>query len=181
MRWTLIILSVGLLFCYSNSVFAQEAKPEASLSIQPKQMKVTVDQEFSVKVQVHKVKDLFGAPFYLLYDPKLLDVKKVSQGDFLKKDGKKTAFLFKTDKQKGKIIVGLTRLGPVGGMEGEGTLVIVSFKALQAGHANVTFDQVDFKDSHLTTIPIQMKTGLIDVIKTGGKEKKSPEIPGNGP
>jgi general secretion pathway protein D len=183
MKWALNIFAVVFLACGSESVFAQAAKPDASLSIQPKQIKIKVGQEFSVKVEVQKVQDLFGAPFYLLYDPKLLDVLKVTQGDFLKKDGKKTAFLFRADKPKGKIIVGLTRLGPVGGMEGEGTLVVVVFKALQAGHANLTFDRVEFKDSHLTTIPLRIQTGSIDVAMAGGKgkDKKNPEIPGTGP
>ena len=163
MRPALIILAAGLLLCSADTVSAKEAKPEASLSIFPRQTQVKAGQEVSIKVQVHKVKDLFGAPFYLVYDPHLLEAVKVSEGDFLKKDGKKTAFLKSVKKEKGRIIVGLTRLGAVGGVDGEGTLAVVVFKALRAGRSKVSFDDVDFKDSHQSSLAVRIDTGSIDV------------------
>jgi general secretion pathway protein D len=163
MRLTLTIVAVGLLLCLPGPVRAKEAKPEASLSIIPKQMQVKVGQEVLVEIQVHKVKDLFGAPFYLVYDPHRLEAVKVSQGDFLRKDGKKTAFLNSIKKEKGRIIVGLTRLGAVGGVDGDGTLAVVAFKALQAGRAKLSFDAVDFKDSHQATLPVHLETGWVEV------------------
>ncbi len=141
----------------------EEAKPTASLSILPEQAKVKVGQEVSLTIQVREAKNLFGAPFYLLYDPHLLQVVKVSEGDFLKKDGKKTAFLHKVDKQKGRIIVGLSRLGNVTGVNGNGTLVSVRFKATLAGRAALSFQKVDFKDSRLMHLPVLVGSGSIEV------------------
>jgi Cohesin domain len=163
MRLTLTIAAIGLLVCVPAAGQAKEAKPEASLSITPNRMQVKVGQEVLIKIQVHKVKDLFGAPFYLVYDPHRLEAVRVSQGDFLKKDGKKTAFLNKIKKEKGRIIIGLTRLGAVGGVDGEGTLAIVAFKVLRTGRATLAFHEVDFKDSRQSSLPIRLETGLIEV------------------
>jgi Cohesin domain len=163
MRLILMIVAVGLLVCVPAAGSAKEAKPQASLSIIPKQIQAKVGQEILVKIQVYKVKDLFGAPFYLVYDPHRLEAVRVSQGDFLKKDGKKTAFLNKIKKEKGRIIIGLTRLGAVGGVDGEGTLAIVAFKVLRTGRATLAFHEVDFKDSHQSSLPIRLETGLIEV------------------
>jgi general secretion pathway protein D len=163
MRLTLTIVAVGLLVCVPATGPAKEAKPEAALSIVPKHVQVKVGQEVSIKIQVHKIMDLFGAPFYLVYDSHLLEAVSVSQGDFLKKDGKKTAFLNTIKKEKGRIIVGLTRLGTVGGVDGEGTLAVVAFKALQAGRATLSFQEVDLKDSHQSSLPVRLETGLIEV------------------
>lgn len=163
MRPLPVILVAGFLLCLPGLVRAKEAKPEASLSIIPKQMQVKVGQEVLVEIQVHKARDLFGAPFYLIYDPHRLEAVRVSQGDFLRKDGKKTAFLNAIKKEKGRIIIGLTRLGAVGGVDGEGTLAIVAFKALQAGRATLSFQEVDLKDSHQSSLSVSLETGLIEV------------------
>lgn len=163
MRLTPVIFTAGLLLCFPGTVRAKEAKSEASLSIFPKHVQVMVGQEVSIKIQVHKIKDLFGTPFYLVYDPHLLEAVRVSQGDFLKKDGKKTAFLNTIKKKKGRVIIGLTRLGAVGGVDGEGTLAVVAFKALQAGRATVSFQEVDLKDSHQSSLPVRLETGLIEI------------------
>ncbi len=144
-------------------VNGKEAKPTASLSISPKQIEVKVGQEVSITIQIREAKDLFGAPFYLLYDPDLLEVVKVSEGDFLKKDEKKTAFLHKVDKQKGRIIVGLSRLGNIIGVNGRGTLVSITFKAIRAGRAALSFQKVDFKNSRLVSLPVRAEIGSIEV------------------
>jgi len=159
----LLIISAGLLFIFAGSVYGKDSEKVAQLSISPKEARTKVGREVSIQIDVQEGKDLFGAPFYLIYDPKLLKVVKVSQGDFFKKDGKRSAFLQKVDPKSGRIIIGQTRLGNVGGMNGKGTLVLVTFKTVHAGKASLSFESVDFRDSRLSSLEVHTQTAVIEV------------------
>ena len=160
MRFAPIILFGIMLFLPIN---AKGKDPDAitSLYFSPKEVKAKVGEEISIQVMVKGAKDLFGTPFYLLYYPDLLDVVKVIEGDFLRKDRKKTAFVYKIDKTRRAIIIGLTRLGEAKGLSGDGTLVSIRFKALKAGRVKLSFEKINFKDSRHLPVQIHPETGMI--------------------
>jgi general secretion pathway protein D len=157
------VISASLLFIFAGSVYGKDIEKVAQLSISPKESRAKVGREVIIQIKVQEGKDLFGAPFYLVYDPKLLEVLKVSQGEFFKKDGKRSAFLQKVDPKAGRIIIGQTRMGKVEGMDGKGTLVLVTFKALHKGKAALSFENVDFRNSRLSSLEVHTQPAVIDV------------------
>lgn len=103
-----------------------------------------VGEEFAVEVKVADVTNLYAAPFTLVFDPIFLDFVGVSEGSFLKQDGKPTSFTTSVDANAGTVEIKLDRVGDVGGINGSGTVVTAVFKAKNAGPASVGLQNVNF-------------------------------------
>ena len=68
-------------------------------------------------------------PTTIVFDPKILQVVGVSEGDFLQQGGAQTTFSSRVD-PSGRIVVALARAA--GGSQGQGGIVTVSFRATAA-------------------------------------------------
>lgn len=148
-----------------------QAQPDVSpnmICVNPQTKDVKVGEEFSLDVSVNGVSDLYAAPFYLTYDPKLLRFISAKEGSFLGQDGNSTTFLFSNDANRGRIIVGLTRLGQVKGVSGSGSLMRVDFKAIETGSISIGFDnasarRVTSKDSKPQSFSVTFRGGQVNV------------------
>lgn len=118
-----------------------------------------VGDQFILSIETQQVRDLFSAPFYLQYDPGLLEFIGLTEGEFLKKDGNPTVFIYSVDADMGKIVVGLSRLGGGGGITGSGVLAQATFKAKTPGIASVAFQNVDFRDIRLEPVNVTLDEG----------------------
>jgi hypothetical protein len=133
------------------------------VTIQPQQLTAQVGDQLTVHIMVSNVTNLFGAPFYLGYDPFRLAVVSAAEGDFLKNDGQSSVFLDSIDASKGLVVIGASRLGAVGGVSGSGSLAVVTFKATASGPVTLTLQNVDFRDASLTKIPVILQPGHIQI------------------
>jgi len=143
-----------------------ETPPDGSLTlvtIQPQELTAQVGGQVTVQVNVSNVTDLFGAPFYLRYDPTRLEVVSAAEGGFLNNDGQTTVFLKSIEAVNGEVIVGVSRLGAVGGVSGSGSLMSITFKAKASGPVTLSLQNVDFRDAHLSQIPVQLQPGHIQI------------------
>jgi general secretion pathway protein D len=122
-----------------------------------------VGDQFILSIEADQVKDLFSAPFYLKYDPQLLEFIGLTEGKFLNQDGKPTVFIYSVDPDTGQVIIGLSRLGDVGGISGSGVLALATFKAKNPGMANVAFQNVDFRDIQLEPVNVISESGEVQV------------------
>ena len=94
---------------------------------------------FTLRLSAEKVTDLAGWQTDITFDPALLEVVKVDEGDFLKTGGEGTFFLRGTiDNTAGKI-TGVSAARLSGGVDGTGSLLSVTFTAKTAGETRVTF------------------------------------------
>lgn len=105
---------------------------------------VKQNDQFTIEVRATDVKNLYTAPFTLIYDPIFVEFVAAAEGDLLKMDGKPTSFLATPDKNGGRIIVGMGRTGNVGGVNGTGSLVMATFKAKNKGPASFGLTGVNF-------------------------------------
>lgn len=100
----------------------------------------TADEVLRLEVRASEVAALYGLGFDLTYPTNLLDYRGGSQaeGGFLSADGSRTEILARqmTD---GTIIVGLSRLGDVGGVEGSGLLLTLDFTAVSNGTGSFAY------------------------------------------
>lgn len=124
---------------------------------------VVVGEEIQVQIAVSGVQELFSAPFYFYYDPAMLSLESMSEGDFLRQDGRSTTFLKSMSPALGRVIVGLSRMGAVPGVSGSGTLVTVTLKAKAPGHAVISLANANFKDPALNTLPVQTSAGEVEI------------------
>ncbi len=133
------------------------------VEFEPARIDAHVGETFELYVIVRDAKNLFSAPFHLPFNRELLDAEEVGEGDFLGADGKQTVFLKSIQADRGRIIVGLARLGKVGGRSGSGRLVRVKLRAKKPGTATLTLERLDFRDPDLKPIAVQSSPAIIAI------------------
>lgn len=105
-----------------------EGSPSASLAwLGPQQAKA--GSAFTVQLQIQPDQKVTSVPLAIAYDPKLLEVTGISEGNFLKQGGGVTNFSNRVDKGSGQAFVTITRAG-AGGAANPGNLMNISFRAL---------------------------------------------------
>ncbi|MES2740708.1 MAG: cohesin domain-containing protein [Pseudomonadota bacterium] len=120
----------------AGPVAAQPAAASAPLSLTwraPTQVKV--GEQFTAQLQVSSQQALRGMPILLGFDPQSLQVVAVQEGEFFKQGNAQTTFSERTDTAQGKVFVALVRqngAGNDGGVNGNGTVLSVTLRALKA-------------------------------------------------
>ena len=137
-----------------------DLRPLLSLSTIPNIVKA--GKEITLTVSVDRIEGLYSAPFYLIYDPSLLEFIKASEGNFLKKDGKQTTFFQVNNPETGQVIIGLSRLGQAGGVTGSGPLATFTFRAKSSGIGKFSIQKPEFRNADMELIPLKV---VLDEVK----------------
>ena len=118
---------------------------------------------FTLRLSAEKITDLAGWQTDITFDPNALEAVEVSEGDFLKTEGVGTFFLRGTiDNTAGKITqISAARLS--GGVNGTGTLLLVTFRAKAVGETRVTLSNLHAGDSSTEAIPLDAPEIIITV------------------
>ena len=101
----------------------------------PAETSIPVNGEVTVAVRIDRVNQLSAAHLALEYDPTVLTVKKVTEGDFLKMDGTPTRFV--SSNPAGTIDLQVERTGDTRGMTGSGILATVTFGGAGTGTGKI--------------------------------------------
>ena len=110
--------------------------PAGSLSLTwqlPAQVKV--GEQFTASLRLNSQAALRGLPLLVGFDPSLLQVVSVQEGDYFKQNGAQTTFNQRVDPAQGKVFIAAVRQGVPGsevGINGNGVVVNVVLKALKA-------------------------------------------------
>lgn len=122
-----------------------------------------VGEQFSLDININDVKDLANAPFVLTFDPIFVDFVSVTEGSFMKKDGKPTSFSSKTDSNTGMITITLGRTAGSGGVSSGGALVTAAFRAKNQGPATFAFKNVAFTSSSGSALSVLPFSTAVDI------------------
>lgn len=123
----------------------------------------SVGEQFILDIKISEVNDLAKVPFVLTFDPAFVDFVAVSEGPFLKNDGKPTTFSSMADPATGTVTVTLERTAGSGGVNGGGTLATALFKAKKQGSANFVFESVAFTSSQAAPLNILPFSTAVDI------------------
>lgn len=96
---------------------------------------IRVGEQFSMVLQLSSQTPLQGMPLLLAFDPLLLQVAHVKEGDYFRQGGARTTFNQRVDPAQGKLFLSLVRQGANGGdpgINGNGSVVVVTFKSIKA-------------------------------------------------
>lgn len=96
---------------------------------------VKVGEQFSTVLHINSQQALHGMPVLVGFDPQILQVVSVKEGDFFKQGNAQTNFSQRIDPVQGKVFVALVRQSSTGndsGINGMGGLVTITFKAIKA-------------------------------------------------
>lgn len=99
---------------------------------------VRVGDQFSAVLQVTSQDPVRGVPVMIGFDPQLLQVVSVQEGNFLKQGGGQTTFSERIDPVQGKVFIAAVLQNTNGsdnGINGTGSVATVNFKAVKAAPA----------------------------------------------
>ena len=96
-----------------------------------------VGSTFQVAVLATNAHDLFSVPLQLQFDPKVLSLVDVDSGTLLSQDGQAVALVHR-DEGNGLVTVSASRPPGTVGVNGQGTVATLTFKAVAAGDSALT-------------------------------------------
>ena len=108
--------------------------------------KVKAGAEFTMTAQVANVEKLYSAPLFVSYDPALLELVTVTEGDFLSQFGQATVFSFSPNAETGQVVIGYKQGVGGSGASGGGALFALKFRSKAPGDAKVELNRINFRD-----------------------------------
>jgi len=124
----------------------QPAPAAASFAFDPPVITQPKGATFAVNVVLNGAQNAFSVPFQLSYDPKVLQVVNVSNGNFLSQDGQAVALVHRDDDTTGTLQITATRPPGANGISGQGTVVTVTFMAKAAGQSTLAISRGGTRD-----------------------------------
>jgi general secretion pathway protein D len=131
---------------------AQDSAPPLALNVMPADSTQAVGSTFQMAVLANNARDVFSVPMQVQFDPKVLQLVNVDGGEMLGRDGQAVAVVHRDD-GAGLATITLSRPPNVPGVNGQGALCTLTFRATAAGDAKVTLVKVGAKNSAQVNIP----------------------------
>ena len=137
--------------------------PPAILSFQPATITAKTGNNLFVVLNVNQGTDLFAAPMTVRYDPKVLKLVNVLQGNALAPEGQKLSFNPVISQDQGSAKVELSRAPGTGGVNTSGPVVLFRFEALAKGTSTVSLQDLHLKNSKNAQIPARAPSATVIV------------------
>ena len=168
LRVGLVIAGVVLASIFSLSALADGVP---TLSISPASSTVGGGSNVVLDVNIANVTDLFAFQFDLSFAPGTVSAASIGEGAFLAGGGI-TAFIPGTIDNVGGTIAATadTLIGPGPGVNGSGTLAVLTLTGLAPGTSSIDFSSVFLLDSNLTGINSTLQSGTVAVTSTAVPE-----------
>jgi general secretion pathway protein D len=109
---------------------------QATFAFDPANTTQHVGSTFTMNVMLNGGQNVFQVPMQISYDPKLLEVANVSNGNLLSQDGQIVTVTHREN--DGTIQVTATRPPGASGISGQGAVVTLTFVAKAPGQATLT-------------------------------------------
>ena len=143
----------------------QAAAPQGAVTVAfvPSQLSITPGGLITATVVVRNAADLFAAPMQIKFDPKILRMNSIVRGDLMSGDGQQVIFTMNILNDAGTATVNLSRMPSTPGVTGSGTLVTITFQAVNRGTANVSIPQLTLRNSQGQTISSSSPLLIVNV------------------
>ena len=139
-------------------VTAAPASGGATLTVTPAVANQAVGSTFTTSVEVANARDLFAIPLQVQFNPAVLQLVNVDTGTFLGSDGQAVAMAHR-DEGNGLVALSSRRPPNTKGISGQGTVAVMTFKAIAAGDSNITLVKVGASNSAQANLPIAAAPG----------------------
>lgn len=123
----------------------------------------TDPNQLVVELQGRGVTDLYGVAFDLTY-PSVLRYEGATEGTWLSASGAAQTSL-QVAPQTGRLVIGLSRLGAIGGASGDGALLSLRFTAVAAGNGALQFSNPEAFTSTSAAYTVQWIGGSVSVVR----------------
>jgi len=172
------IILIGLvalvLFNLMFGSIVQAATQNSSISVSPSSVEVSHGDTFTIKIKVEPGgAEIYGAQYYLYFNPTLLKATSQSQGTFLSQNGATTAVIRnEINNSVGKIEYGESRMGAEHGVTNPGVLASITFEVIgTSGTSELKLSDVILSDPEGDPVETTINSGTV-VVK--GEQPPSP-------
>ncbi len=143
-------------------VHATGSVSQVSLSLSAPSSPQAVGSTFQVPVMLAGGHDIYAVPLQIKFNPALLDLVNVDAGEFLAKDGQPVAMVHRDD-GSGVVTISTSRPPGATGVDGQGTVCVLTFKARAAGDSSLTMIQAGAKNSAQANLPATGSQAVVHV------------------
>jgi general secretion pathway protein D len=141
---------------------AAPAGPPIEFAVLPLNSTQTVGSTFRASIALANGHDVYSVPVQVQFDPKVLQLVNVDAGGLLGGDGQPVALVHR-DEGNGLVTISASRPPGVSGVDGQGEVCILTFKALAAGDSNIALVKVGAKNSSMLSLPAVGAQGVVHV------------------
>lgn len=131
---------------------AAGAPGPVSFVVVPPNMNQTVGSTFVTSIVLTNAHDVASVPVQVQFDPKVLQLVNVEAGGLLGGDGQPVALVHR-DEGNGIVTISASRPPGASGVNGEGQVCLMTFKAIAAGDSKLTLVKVGAKTTTNSTVP----------------------------
>jgi len=133
-----------------------------SLQVIPSATTQSVGATFQVVVKVSNARDLATVPLQMQFNSKVLQLVGVEDGTLMSRDGQVAALVHR-DGGDGSVTITSTRPPQAPGVNGEGPLCTLTFKAIGAGDSPLALVRIGARDSKQNNLPTVGSQGMVHV------------------
>ncbi len=136
--------------------------PPVALTMLPANSTQTVGSTFQASVLLTNAHDVYSVPLEIQFDPKVLQLVNVDTGGLLGGDGQPVTLVHR-DEGNGLVSISASRPPGVNGVNGQGQVCILTFKAIAAGDSKLTLVKVGAKNSSQSSLPAVGSQAVVHV------------------
>ncbi len=135
--------------------------PPVSFTVVPPTSNQAVGSTFQVAVMLGNGRDIFSVPLQMKFNPAVLQLVNVDSGDLLSRDGQLASLVHRED--NGLVAISTTRPPNATGVNGQGSLCTLTFKAIAAGDSDLTLVKVGALNSKQANLPAVGSQAVVHV------------------
>jgi general secretion pathway protein D len=135
--------------------------PPVSFTVVPPTSNQPVGSTFQVAVMLGNGRDVFSVPLQMKFNPAVLQLVNVDSGDLLSRDGQLASLVHRED--NGLVAISTTRPPNAPGVNGQGSLCTLTFKAVAAGDSDLTLVKVGALNSKQANLPAVGSQAVVHV------------------
>lgn len=134
--------------------------PPVTMTMLPVNSTQAVGKTFQASVYLSNAHDVFSVPLDIQFNPKVLQLVNVDAGGLLGGDGQAVALVHRDD-GNGHVTISASRPPGAKGVDGQGQVCMLTFKAIAPGDSNIALVKVGAKNSLQGNLPA---TGSVAVV-----------------
>jgi general secretion pathway protein D len=132
-----------------------------NFTVTPASSNQAVGSTFQVAVMLANGHDISSVPLQLKFNPAVLQLVNVDSGDLLTRDGEIASLVHRED--NGLVAISTSRPPNTAGVNGQGSLCTLTFKAVAAGDSDLTLVKVGALNSKQANLPAVGSQAVVHV------------------
>jgi len=142
---------------------AEPKTPAPRLRFEPTQKRIKAGESLVIKLLAEDVTDLSSLPVTVEYDPKVVTVLEVRQGDLLSEGGEPIAVVERNEEPQGRSVIHASRPPDASGVTGSGPVLEIVVRGVAPGSSRLSIGAAHATTSRRAGIGFLADSATIEV------------------